>query len=106
MNIQERGAKIRTQFQTLHAQFPSGDCVMVTLENSHCNTKGGSIIEVPLDLAARGLVDGTHKLASKEEEQKFRDAQRAAAQDIQKREIERRASHVFTHPLPAAPDKK
>lgn len=54
---------IREQRAALASKFPEGCCLVVA---------GGTVAEVPLDIAARLLVEGTHKLASEAEQDAFR----------------------------------
>jgi len=55
-------SNIRAQRQQLAGQFPDQCCLVVA---------GGTVAEVPLDIAARLLVEGSHKLASKAEQDAF-----------------------------------
>ena len=59
-------SNIRAQRQQLAGQFPDQCCLVVA---------GRTVAEVPLDIAARLLVEGTHKLASDEQTRVFREAQ-------------------------------
>jgi len=59
-------SNIRAQRQQLAGQFPDQCCLVVA---------GGTVAEVPLNIAARLLVEGTHKLASKTEQDAFRATQ-------------------------------
>jgi hypothetical protein len=63
---------IREQRDKLQQQFPAGDCLVISvrpLNNGAC--------EVPLALAAKLLVEGSHRLASETECNSFRAAQEA-----------------------------
>jgi len=59
-------SNIRAQRQQLAGQFPDQCCLIIA---------GGTVAEVPLDIAARLLVEGTHALASDEQARVFREAQ-------------------------------
>jgi len=59
-------AKIHRQTQALTLQFPGGDCLV---------TAGSTTCEVPVPLAARILIEGTHRLATQDEADAFRATQ-------------------------------
>ncbi|WP_321471140.1 hypothetical protein [uncultured Paludibaculum sp.] len=75
MNVTEKALKTRAKRIELEAQFPSGDCVLVSVQSDTHNTKGGLTMEAPVDNAARHLVEGTHRLATEDEIKAFRTAQ-------------------------------
>jgi hypothetical protein len=60
-------SEIRAKTQELAEQFADDHCLV---------TAGKTTCEVPVPLAARLLVEGTHRLASKEEQDAFHEAQR------------------------------
>jgi hypothetical protein len=62
MKFEQYYSNIRAQRQQLAGQFPDQCCLVVA---------GGAVAEVPLDIAARLLVEGSHKLASQAEQDAF-----------------------------------
>jgi hypothetical protein len=60
-------SEIRAKTQELAGLFADDHCLV---------TAGKTTCEVPVPLAARLLVEGTHRLASKEEQEAFYEAQR------------------------------
>jgi hypothetical protein len=69
MKFEQYYSNIRAQRQQLAGQFPDQCCLVVA---------GGAVAEVPLDIAARLLVEGTHALATDAQARAFREAQIAA----------------------------
>ena len=59
-------ADIHKQTQALALRFPSGDCLIASK---------GCVSEVPVTIAARLIVEGTHALASDEQACAFRATQ-------------------------------
>lgn len=64
--LQEYYRSIRQRQTELSGQFPDGSCLVVSKE---------CVCEVPVTVAARLLVEGTHKLASEQEACAFRATQ-------------------------------
>jgi hypothetical protein len=60
-------AAIREKQQVLSRQFSDGCCLVISV-----NTRNNGPCEVPVDIAARLLVEGTHCLASEGETHAFR----------------------------------
>lgn len=84
MNIQEKAKRTRAVLAEITPQFPSGDCVLVSLDNPTYNTVGGRAMEVSLDIAARHLVENTHRLAKPEEADFFHLEQEEAGKNIRR----------------------
>jgi hypothetical protein len=66
---------IRQQRAALTPQFPDGACLVISIRLAGRPSPAGSICEVNIDNAARLITEGTHRLASKEEIQSFREEQ-------------------------------
>jgi hypothetical protein len=66
-------SKIHKQQEALRQQFPSGDCLVISV-----NPGNNGACEVPLPLAAKLLVEGTHILASPDQCNAYRAAQEMA----------------------------
>lgn len=71
MDIREKALLIRAKQADMERSYPDG-CVMVSLQSGTYNTTGGQTVEVPVESAARHLVEGTHRLASEAEIKAFR----------------------------------
>lgn len=87
MNITEKAVKVKAKRGELESQFPSGDCVVMSLPSDTFNTVGGVAMEVPVDIAARGIVDQTHRLATEDEAKAWRAEQAAKRRSIQEAAI-------------------
>ena len=83
-NTAQYYANIRTKLVELTAQFPSGDCVVMSIDNLDRNSKAGNLCEVPLNFAARVIVESTHRLATKEEYAAFKESHERARGQIAK----------------------
>ncbi|WP_321476613.1 hypothetical protein [uncultured Paludibaculum sp.] len=84
--IREIAVRVRGKVAELRTEFPSGDCVLVSVKNDAFNTVGGMPMEVPVENAARHLVEGTHRMATETEIKAFREQQKAARLDIRNRQ--------------------
>lgn len=79
--------------------LPAGEflyIVSVDNEEQGPNALAGRIVEVSRDQAAERLVAKTHRLASDEEIERFRDGQRTEADRIAKAEFEKRQPIAIT----------
>lgn len=84
--LSETFVALRSKERELQAQFPSGDCYLISVRNEVFNTVGGQVVGVPVEIAARHLLEGTHRLASNEEIEGHRTAQELAAKLIRARD--------------------
>jgi hypothetical protein len=66
--------EIKKQKAVLDVQFPEGDCLVVSLVLPGRGA-GGAICETPNHIAARLMVEATHRLADVEESNSYRAAQ-------------------------------
>ena len=75
MNPTNYFAAIRQQRTTLDSQFSDGACLVTSIRLPGRQCTAGVVCEVSLDIAARLLVEGTHRLASEEEAHAFHEEQ-------------------------------
>lgn len=75
MNPTNYFSAIRQQRAALDSQFSDGACLVTSIRLPGRQCTAGVVCEVSLDIAARLLVEGTHRLASPEESHTFREEQ-------------------------------
>ncbi len=56
--------KIKLQRTTLAEQYPDGVCFLASIANATSGAAGGSVCAASLDVAAKCLTEGTHRIAS------------------------------------------
>lgn len=70
-NAQQFYGAIADQKRQLDIQFPQGFCNIISLPNVSRGITAGSVSEVTTRVAAKALVEGTHRLLAAEETQEF-----------------------------------
>lgn len=81
--IRVRSEQVKAKLVQLAERFPTGDCVLVSVQSETYTTVGGMTMEMPIENAARHMVEGTHRLATDAEINTFRDQQVAARAAIE-----------------------
>ena len=81
-NLRDRYLQEKAKLAELTAQYPEGYLVMMSVPSDTYNTKGGVTMEVPVDIAARCLMQATHRIATEAEVEAFRTNQRELAKRI------------------------
>lgn len=81
-NVNKYYADIAAKRTELAGQFPQGDCLVISVNNQDKNSTAGNMAEVPVGMAARLLVEGTHRVATPEDHKAFKDGQEKARKDI------------------------
>jgi hypothetical protein len=66
---------IREQRKQLALQFSDGSCIVTSIRIPGAHSTAGAVCEVTLDIAAKLLVEGSHRLASEQEACAFRATQ-------------------------------
>jgi hypothetical protein len=74
-NVQQYYLSMKAKREELAGQFLKGDCLVTSVANLDHGSTAGNVAEVPVPLAARLLIEGTHRLSSKEEQTAFKDVQ-------------------------------
>jgi hypothetical protein len=94
MTIQEYWRAIRAQRDELGKQFPQGYCYVVSIPRSQ-TTRGGLVIQVDLDNAARCLAEGSHRLPTASEITAHEEAQTRTRRALQVAAAPQRASYAL-----------
>lgn len=79
--------------------LPEGDfqyVISIENEDQGPNCSPGRVVEVPREQAAQRIVEKTHRLATEEEIETFRNGQRAEAERIAKVEFDKRQPIAIT----------
>jgi hypothetical protein len=77
LNPQKYFSAIADKRRELDAAYPNGFLYIASVRNLDRNTTAGSVSEVSTILAARGIIDSTHRLLTAEEVAAFEIAEEA-----------------------------
>jgi hypothetical protein len=95
MKTAEYYAEVRKQAARLDEQFPQGFCLLTSVANRDKGTVAGNVTEVANDNAARCLAEATHRLATPEEVESWREHQERNRQVAQTTEYMRDGQRII-----------
>ena len=84
LSPQKYFAQISEERSSLDKQFPNGFCYILSVLNMNKNTTPGSVCQVSTALAAKSIINSTHRLLTVEEVDAFEIAEEARAKLIVK----------------------
>jgi len=88
-DLQKYYQDMREKRAELTKDNDSGFCLVISLYNRDKGSTAGSVCEVSIKDAARVIVDGTHRVATAEEAEAFKQSQESNRAAIAKAELDR-----------------